>query len=233
MSTLYLVATPIGNLDDISPRALKTLTGVDFIAAEDTRITRRLLGHYGISKEVVSYHDFSRPGVLERLLQRLRGGETCALVSDAGTPGISDPGYRLIERAVKEHISLVPVPGPSAQLLALIASGLPTDRFLFAGFIHRKKGREKQLDWIASQPVTTVFYESPHRLLKTLTMLAERVPERRLVLARELTKLHEEFRRGTVRELAEYYKDNEPRGEFVAVLEGREMEQRRSRREDE
>ena len=232
MSTLYLVGTPIGNLEDMSARGIRILTEVDFIAAEDTRVARRLLNHFGISNELTSYHDFSKPGVLDRLLNRMRGGETCALISDAGMPGISDPGFRVVEKAAQAGVTVIPVPGASAQMLALVGSGLPTDRFLFAGFVNRKKGREKQLDWICNQPVTTVFYESPHRLRKTLNMLNTRTPGRRLVIGRELTKMHEEFARGTCAELSAYYEDNEPRGEYVLVLEGTEMQERRNSREE-
>jgi len=230
-AALYLVATPIGNLEDITLRALRVLREVDFIAAEDTRVSRRLLEHHGITTPLTSYHDFSRPTVLKALLQRMRSGERCALISDAGMPGISDPGYRLVEAALADGLQVLPIPGPSAHTAAVVASGLPTDRFSFEGFLPRKKGRRGRFELLVANEVTTIFYESPHRLLDALERLKELAPERRLVLARELTKLHEEFQRGTVAELYEQVRTGQPRGEYVIVLEGRARWEKRRRRE--
>jgi 16S rRNA (cytidine1402-2'-O)-methyltransferase len=230
---LYLVATPIGNLEDISLRAIRILREVDFIAAEDTRMSRRLLEQHDIDTPMTSYHDFSRTGVLSRLLGRLQSGECCALISDAGMPGISDPGYRLVTAAVEAGLTVAPIPGASAHTAALVASGLPTDRFLYEGFLPRKKGRSTRFTAMAQNSVTTVFYESPHRLMNALERLAELVPERRLVIARELTKAHEEFQRGSVAELLQEMQERTPRGEYVLVLEGTALYDKRQRRAEE
>lgn len=201
-STLYLVATPIGNLEDISLRALRTLKEVDLIACEDTRRTARLLNHYRIATPYESHHEHNEARHTRRILALLQEGKSVALVSDAGTPLLSDPGYALVSACRKEGIPVVPVPGASAAVVALTASGLPTDSFLFEGFLPPRKGlRRKRLQEIASVPATLVFYEAPHRLLAMLEDMIEVLGERRACLARELTKVHEEWMRGTLPEI--------------------------------
>jgi 16S rRNA (cytidine1402-2'-O)-methyltransferase len=200
--TLYVVATPIGNLEDISSRAIRILGEVDLIACEDTRHTRKLLDRYGITRPLVSYHEHNEKPRATELLGDLQAGKKIALVSDAGTPLIADPGYRLVEQAREQGIAVSPIPGPSALITALSASGLPTDSFLFHGFLPIKQGqRRKLLTELKTLPATLVFYEAPHRILETLDDIAETLGERMMVLARELTKIHEEFLRGTPREL--------------------------------
>jgi len=195
---LYLVATPIGNLEDISLRALRVLREVALVACEDTRQTHKLLGHFGIETRTVSYHDHNETARTAELLEKLKGGESIALVSDAGTPLISDPGYRLVSAAIAAGISVVPIPGASAVLGALAAAGLPTDAFRFCGFLPPKSGqRRKVLVQLHGETCTLVFYEAPHRILDSLADIEEVCGERPVVVARELTKLHEEFLRGT------------------------------------
>jgi len=202
--TLYVVATPIGNLDDITMRAVRTLREVDRIACEDTRHTRRLLDHFGIGKPLVSYHEHNEQARAEELLAELAAGRNIALVSDAGTPLIADPGYRLVVQARAQGIAVCPIPGPSALLTALSASGLPTDAFYFGGFLHAKKTqRRKMLEEMKNYPATIVFYEAPHRILEALDDVADVLGARRIVLARELTKIHEEFLVGEPAELRE------------------------------
>lgn len=201
-STLYLVATPIGNLEDISLRALRTLKEVDLIACEDTRHTARLLSRYGIGTPRESHHEHNEASHTRRILALLQEGKSVALVSDAGTPLLSDPGYALVSACRKAGIPVVPIPGPSAAVVALTASGLPTDSFLFEGFLPPRKGlRRKRLQEIASVPATLVFYEAPHRLLAMLEDMIEVLGERQACLARELTKIHEEWLRGTLPEI--------------------------------
>lgn len=196
--TLYLVATPIGNLEDITYRAVRVLREVDLIACEDTRQTRKLLDHYGIRKPLLSYHEHNETRRAEELLARLRQGVRLALVSDAGTPLVSDPGYRLVAKVIEEGVPVEPIPGPSALLAALTASGMPTDVFYFGGFLPAKAGhRRKALEKLRGEEATLVFYEAPHRILVTLADIAATLGPRPVVLARELTKLHEEFLRGT------------------------------------
>ncbi len=200
--TLYLVATPIGNLDDITLRALRVLREIDLIACEDTRQTRKLLDHYGIHKPAVSYHEHNEAVRAPELIEKLESGASVALVSDAGTPLVSDPGYRLVTQAVAKGIRVEPLPGPSAALAALAASGLPTDEFHFGGFLPaRSAQRRKALQKLKDEAATLVFYEAPHRLLETLADIEEVLGPRPVVLARELTKVHEEFLRGTAAEL--------------------------------
>lgn len=217
---LILVPTPIGNLDDISLRALATLRDADVIAAEDTRHTRKLLSHFDIHSRLVSYQEHNERRQLPYLLERVRAGETVAVVSDAGTPGIADPGQRLVAACLDAGLDVEALPGPSAVLTALVVSGLPTDSFLFAGWVPRtKKDREKLLERIDVAPQTVILYESPKRVAATLGELAGRLPDRRAVVARELTKLHEEVIRGTLDELARRVAEGgEVRGEIVLMI---------------
>lgn len=219
---LYLVSTPIGNLDDFSPRAVETLSSVSLILAEDTRHSRRLLDRYSIRTPTASYHEHNEARTTPRIVERLLAGESVALISDAGTPLLSDPGQRLVDAAVDAGIRIVPIPGPSALLAALVASGIDAARFTFFGFPPRK-GRERAtfLDEVARLPHTAVLYEAPGRVAATLEeLVALGAGERRATVARELTKQFEELRRGTVAELARYYHDSLARGEVVVVLAG-------------
>ena len=220
--TLYLVATPIGNLGDLSPRGADTLAQVDFIAAEDTRVTVKLLNHLGLKKPMVSYHRHSGQGRSDELVARLLGGEDCALVTDAGTPAISDPGEELVAQCAERDIPVVAIPGPCALITALAVSGLPTGRFTFEGFLAmNKKNRRSHLEELKGETRTMLFYEAPHKLLATLKDLAETFgPDRRVALCRELTKLHEEVLRTTLGQAVAHYTENPPKGEFVLVVEG-------------
>jgi 16S rRNA (cytidine1402-2'-O)-methyltransferase len=218
---LYLVATPIGNLDDITLRALRVLKGVDLIACEDTRQTQKLLNHYGITTRTVSYHEHNEMTKAAELVVDLEGGAKVALVTDAGMPGISDPGFRLITLAIRHHVRVVPIPGASAFLAALVASGLPTDSFRFSGFLPSKRGeRRTVLDGIRTSPRTQVFYEAPHRVVETLEDVVEVLgPARHVVVAREVTKLHEEFLRGRAEEILEALKSRgEVKGEITLLI---------------
>jgi 16S rRNA (cytidine1402-2'-O)-methyltransferase len=218
---LYLIATPIGNLEDITLRALRVLKEVDLIACEDTRHTRRLLDHFGISKPTISYHEHNEQARAGELLERLLAGEDIALVTDAGTPGISDPAYRIVKAAVENSVQVVPIPGPSAAVAALIASGLPTDSFKFTGFLpHKKAARRKLLEGLKSERSTLVVYEAPHRIRETLVDAREILGNREAALARELTKLHEGFIRGTLEEVCERVAAENPRGEMTLVIAG-------------
>ncbi len=226
MSKLYIVPTPIGNLEDITLRAIKVLKEVDFILAEDTRKTSFLLKHLRINAKMFSHHKFNEHKTTETIIQRLHGGETCALVSDAGTPAISDPGFLLVKHAIEEEIEVECLPGATALIPALVNSGLPNDRFCFEGFLPQKKGRQKRLQALAEETRTMVFYESPFRLVKTLVQLAEVLSEnRKASVSRELTKLHEENKRGTLKELAEYFNTKTVKGEIVIVVEGKDDKQ--------
>ncbi len=219
MSVLYVVATPIGNLEDISMRALRVLREVKLIAAEDTRKTRRLLTAYDIRTPLTSYYEHNKLSKLDRILDRLEEGDI-ALVSEAGMPGISDPGYELIVAAGKRNIPVVPVPGPSAVITALAVSGLPTDRFLYIGFLPNKSGaRRRALESVAAEPGTVIVLEAPHRLKASLEDILTVLGDRRMAVGRELTKLHEEVFRGTVSEAMNHF--TEPRGEFTLVIEGK------------
>ena len=226
MSTLYIVATPIGNLDDITLRALEILKSVDAILCEDTRVTRTLLNHYGISKPTIAYHSQSKLSKVEQIIEQLKSGKNLALVSDAGTPTISDPGSFLVSRVREELddlVLIIPVPGPSAVVAALSASGFPASEFLFLGFLPHKKGRQTLFKEIAECARTSVFYESPHRFLKALNSLSEVLgPERKIAIARELTKIFEEIKIGSVTEIISYYTENPDkiRGEFVIIVSG-------------
>ncbi len=222
MGTLYLVATPIGNLQDITLRALDVLRQVDWIAAEDTRRTRVLLQHYGITTPLVSYHEHNKARRIPQLLQRLRQGQQGALVSDAGTPLIHDPGYELVQACLEDGHRVVPIPGPSAVLAALVASGLPPVPFLYLGYLPRKAGeRRARLHEVARLPYTLVFFETPQRLVEALEdMVRVLGPERRIAVAHELTKVHESFVRGTLDQVLAHYREHPPRGEFTLVVEG-------------
>jgi 16S rRNA (cytidine1402-2'-O)-methyltransferase len=218
---LFLVGTPIGNLEDITLRAVKTLKAVDLIACEDTRQTLKLLSHYGIVKPTISYHEHNELTRAAELVVHLESGDNIALVTDAGTPGVSDPGYRLVALAVRHHIAVVPIPGPSAFLSALVASGLPTDSFRFSGFLPAKAGaRRTALEAILDSPLTQIFYEAPHRITETLRdVVAILGPERHVVIAREVTKLHEEFLRGRADTVLEQIKQRgETRGEITLLI---------------
>ena len=219
--TLYLVATPIGNLADITHRALQILNDVDLIACEDTRHTHKLLQHYGINTKTVSYHEHNEQQRAAELIDDLKQGKDIAVVSDAGTPSISDPGFRLVRAAIENEVAVVPVPGPSALISALIAAGLPTDEFFFAGFLPaRSNARRTRLGELRSVPGTLIFYEAPHRLSTALTDAFEILGEREAVVARELTKVHEELRRGRLSELAAHYANEEnARGEIVVLID--------------
>lgn len=217
---LFIVATPIGNLEDISQRAIRTLREVDRIACEDTRHTRRLLDHYGIDRPLVSFHEHNERDRAEELLERLQAGENLALVSDAGTPLISDPGYRLVERVTREGIPVVPIPGPSAVITALAASGLTTDSFYFGGFLPSKGGqRRRVLERAGELDCVLIFYEAPHRLIESLHEVAALFGDREVVVARELTKIHEEFVRGPAIEVAQKFSARDAiRGEITLLI---------------
>ncbi len=219
---LYVVGTPIGNLGDFSPRAKETLEQADFIAAEDTRVTMKLLNHFAIRKPLLSYFEHNKISHGELILQRLRAGETCALVSDAGMPAISDPGETLVAACAKEGIPVYVVPGPTAVISALAVSGLPTGRFTFEGFLSmNKRSRREHLLSVERETRTMVFYEAPHKLRKTLSDFEKTFGgDRRIAVVRELTKLHEEVWRTTLKEAAAHYREQEPKGEYVLVIDG-------------
>jgi 16S rRNA (cytidine1402-2'-O)-methyltransferase len=222
MGTLYVVGTPIGNLEDMTFRAIRILQTVDTIAAEDTRHTGKLLQHFQIKTNQISYHQHNRQQRLPELLNQLTTGKTIALVTDAGMPSISDPGYELVQGAIEAGITVIPIPGATAGITALSASGLPTDRFVFEGFLPASgQERQQRLEVLAAESRTLIFYESPYRLQQTLQDFATIFsPSRQIVLARELTKLHEQFWRGTIEDAIAYYTDHEPKGEFTLVLAG-------------
>ncbi len=222
--TLYLVATPIGNLGDFSPRAVETLESVDFIAAEDTRVSVKLLNHYNIKRPLVSYHEHNHVSAGQSVLGRLLAGESCALVTDAGTPAVSDPGEDLVRLCAENGVEVLSIPGCCAAVNALAVSGLPTGRFTFEGFLStNKKERREHLVSLQNERRTMLFHEAPHKLRNTLDDLCAAFgSERRIALCRELTKLHEETMRCTLGEAADYYRENAPRGEYVLVLAGAE-----------
>ncbi len=218
---LYLVATPIGNLSDLSERAIKVMSEVDFIAAEDTRNTAKLLSYLGISKPMVSYYQHNRTERGEIICERLKAGQSCALVTDAGTPAISDPGEDLVRLCAEKNIKVTFVPGACAAIAALALSGLFTGRFAFEGFVSGAKGeRKKRLDELSREERTLIFYEAPHHLINTLSDFYEAFGDRKITLCRELTKLNEEITRTTLSEAVEYHKAHAPRGEYVLVIEG-------------
>jgi 16S rRNA (cytidine1402-2'-O)-methyltransferase len=220
---LYIVPTPIGNLEDITLRALRILREVDFILAEDTRTSGNLLKHYGIEKKLVPHHLFNEHKTIENVVDRLRAGAVCALVSDAGTPAISDPGYMLVRACIQAGMQVECLPGPTAFVPALVNSGIASDHFVFEGFLPHKKGRHTRLTALASEEKTMVFYESPHRLVKALVQFAEYFGEdRHACVSRELTKIFEENVRGSLKELAAYFEKKIVKGEIVIVIAGKE-----------
>jgi 16S rRNA (cytidine1402-2'-O)-methyltransferase len=221
VGVLYIVSTPIGNLEDMSFRAVRILKEVNRIAAEDTRHTGRLLKHFEIDGQLESYHDHNKEAKTPFLLRCLKAGENLAVVTDAGTPGISDPAFYLVRAAVEAGIPISPVPGPTAAIAALVASGLPTDRFVFEGFLPPKKGRKTRLDVLADEPRTIILYESPHRLEKTLSDLQQVMGDRQIVIAREITKKFEEWIRGTLSEVIEITSQRSIKGECVLLIHGR------------
>lgn len=219
---LYLVSTPIGNLADISFRAIHILDSVDLIAAEDTRTSRILLDKYNISTPVQSFHSYNQQKKAPQLVSLLASGKSLALISDAGTPGISDPAYILVKKCKDENIRIIPIPGASAILAALVCSGMPTNKFVFEGFLPLKKGRKTRLAWLAEEPRTIVIYESPHRILKTIRELNDTWGERRCSVAREITKKFEEIYTGTFSQIINHFEKTKPRGEFVLIIRGKD-----------
>lgn len=222
MAKLYIVPTPIGNLDDITLRALNVLRSVDLILAEDTRTTSVLLKHFEISKRMMSHHKFNEHATVELVSERIAAGENVALVSDAGTPGISDPGFLLVRTCLEHEIEVETLPGATAAIPALIQSGFACDRFCFEGFLPQKKGRQKRVELLRDEERTMIFYESPFRVLKSLELFGEVFgAERRVSVSRELTKKFEQTVRGTIEEVKVYFTTREPKGEFVIVVEGK------------
>ena len=219
---LYLVPTPIGNLDDMTFRAIKVLQEVDLILAEDTRTSGKLLKHFDISTPMKSHHMHNEHKMVDRVVERLKRGETIALISDAGTPAISDPGFLLTRACIKNNIEIECLPGATAFVPALVNSGLPNDKFVFEGFLPVKKGRQTRLKFLAEETRTIIFYESPHKLIKTLTQFSEYFgDDRQVSVSRELTKLYEETIRGTVKEVLIHFENKAPKGEFVIILAGK------------
>lgn len=226
MGKIYLVPTPIGNLKDITLRALEVLENCDLVAAEDTRQSLKLLNHFNIKKPLVSYHKYNEGVKAEELIRRAREGQNIAVVSDAGSPGISDPGEVIVKRCIEENVEFEVLPGATAIITGLVYSGLDTTKFLFRGFLPREnKERLPIIDEVKNSKETLIFYEAPHRLIATLTFLREHLGNRRAVAARELTKLHEEIIRGTLEEIINHYENVEPRGEYVLLIEGKTLEE--------
>ncbi len=230
---LYVVPTPVGNLDDITLRAVKVLSEVDLILAEDTRTSSILLKHLEISKPMISFHKFNEHQILSTITDRLLSGEQMALISDAGTPGISDPGFLLVRQCVEKKIEVTCLPGPTAFVPALVASGLPADRFSFEGFLPLKKGRHTRLTELSEEDRTIIFYESPHRLQSTLKEMTEYFGgERNAVVAREISKHFEEFKRDSLENLAAYYSENQIKGEIVVLIKGIGRKKKKNRNEE-
>lgn len=223
MGRLYVVPTPVGNLEDMTFRAIRVLKEADLILAEDTRTSGILLKHFEIKKPMISHHKFNEHQTVEGIVNRIKAGETIALISDAGTPAISDPGFLVVRECVRNEIEVQCLPGATAFVPALVSSGLPNDRFCFEGFLPQKKGRMTRLLTLQSEVRTMIFYESPYRLVKTLTQFSEYFgAEREVAVCREISKLYEECVRGTLSEVIEHFKANEPRGEIVVILKGKE-----------
>ena len=234
MAKLYVVPTPIGNLEDITLRAINVLKEVDFILAEDTRTTSHLLRHLGIEKPMHSHHKFNEHATVARVAESIASGRNVALVSDAGTPGISDPGFLLVRKCVEEGIDVETLPGATALIPAVVQSGFPCDKFSFEGFLPQKKGRMKRIQELAAEERTLIFYESPYRVVKCLEQFAEVMGmERRVAVVREITKKFEETVRGTLEEVIAHFKEHEPKGEFVIVVEGYNPKPKKDRRNDE
>ena len=222
MSKLYLIPTPIGNLEDITLRALRILKEVNIVLAEDTRTSRKLFYHYDIDTNLAPFHMHNEHKVLQKWIDRIKSGETIALVSDAGTPAISDPGFLLVRECVKNDIEVDCLPGATAFVPALVNSGLPSDKFVFEGFLPVKKGRQTRLILLAEEERTMIFYESPHRIIKTLSQFMEYFGEERFVsVSREISKMFEETKRGSAKEVMEYFEQKKPKGEFVIIVEGK------------
>ena len=221
MGKLILIPTPIGNLGEITLRAIESIKSVDILLVEDTRKTGKLLKHLDIEKKMWAYHSHNEHHTTDSIIEKIKSGETMGLVSDAGTPGISDPGFLLVRACVNEGLTIECLPGPTAFVPALVGSGMPCDKFFFEGFLPHKKGRQTRLKFLATLPCTIVFYESPHRLVKTLLQIKEFIGgNKEAVVVREITKIHETFQRGTVEELAIYFDKNSPKGEIVIIVEG-------------
>ena len=223
MGTLYLVPTPVGNMEDMTVRALRVLREADLILAEDTRTSGNLLRHFDIRNAMLSYHKFNEHRAVQGIVERLLAGQTIAVVSDAGTPGISDPGFLVAREAIRAGVEVVTLPGATALVPALVSSGLPCDRFCFEGFLPQKKGRQTRLQALADETRTMVFYESPHRVVKALAQFVEVFgTERQACVCREISKIHEETTRGTLAELAQHFLDTPPKGEIVICVQGKE-----------
>jgi 16S rRNA (cytidine1402-2'-O)-methyltransferase len=219
--TLYLVSTPIGNLNDISFRAIHILKSVSLIAAEDTRKSSILLNKYQITTKMIPYHNYNQRHMTPRILDFLKNGKSIALISEAGTPGILDPAYNLVIACINKNVKIVPIPGACAFISALIVSGFPVNRFIFEGFLPQKKGRQKRIHDLAQENRTIVFYESPHRIIKTINEIYNKWGNRECCMAREITKIYEEFFRGTLISLAEHLQKNKPKGEIVLIIKGK------------
>lgn len=230
MGLLYVVPTPVGNLEDMTLRAIRTLKEADLVLAEDTRTSGILLKHFDIKNQLMSHHKFNEHGTSANIVERLKAGATVALISDAGTPGISDPGFFLVREAVNAGVEVQCLPGATAFVPALVSSGLPCDRFCFEGFLPQKKGRATRLESLKDEPRTMVFYESPYRVLKTLQQFAECFGEdRRVSVCREISKVHEESVRGTLAEVTAHFKETAPRGEFVIIVAGKETKESKTK----
>jgi 16S rRNA (cytidine1402-2'-O)-methyltransferase len=225
MAELILVPTPIGNLEDITLRAIKTLQAADIIFAEDTRVTKKLLNHLGIEKHVLPFHSHNEHKILQAVIDKIKSNSKSVLVSDAGTPGISDPGFLLIRSCIENNIPVSCLPGPTAAIPALVASGFPCDRFCFEGFLPHKKGRQTKLQQLSQEERTLILYESPHRLVKCLSQIEEFFgADRKVCVVRELSKIYEEYKRGTAMDVRNYYENNPPKGEIVIIVEGKTTE---------
>ena len=230
MGTLYIVPTPVGNMEDMTMRAIRILKEADLVLAEDTRTSGILLKHFDIQNHLMSHHKFNEHGTSAGIVQRLKGGQTVALISDAGTPAISDPGFYLVREAVKEGIEVQTLPGATAFVPALVSSGLPCDRFCFEGFLPQKKGRQTRLQQLAGEQRTMIFYESPYRVVKTLQQFAEVFgADRKVSVCREISKVHEESVRGTIDEVIAHFRETEPRGEIVIVVEGNSSKEKKEK----
>jgi len=232
MGTLYIVPTPVGNMEDMTLRAIRILKEVDLILAEDTRTSGILLKHFDIQNRLMSHHKFNEHGTTANVIERLKSGMNIALISDAGTPGISDPGFFLAREAIKEGIDIQCLPGATALIPAIVSSGLPCDKFCFEGFLPQKKGRQTHLASLKDEHRTMIFYESPYRLLKTLQQFAETFgAERQASVAREISKIHEQHVRGTLSELIQHFTETEPRGEIVIIVAGQEDKKQKTKQQ--